>query len=98
MKKQLLATTALVAAGLLGQIGTADAQKAQAPKIEIKGFMEMTVGLTIGQDEGAVGNRVRGDIFNETEIHFIGTATLDNGISFRAVVELEGDGDGTPAP
>ncbi|MBM3487557.1 MAG: porin [Alphaproteobacteria bacterium] len=99
MKKQLLATTALVAAGLLGQIGTADAQKAQAPKIEIKGSMEMTVGLTIGQDEGAVGNRVRGlDIFNETEIHFIGTATLDNGISFRAVVELEGDGDGTPAP
>ncbi|MGE0745072.1 MAG: porin [Rhodospirillales bacterium] len=98
MKKQLLATTALVAAGLLTAAGTAQAQKAEAPKFEVKGFMEQTFGAAFGQEENAIGRRVTFDQHNETEIHFIGSATLDNGISFRAVVELEGDGDGTPAP
>ncbi|MGE0745071.1 MAG: porin [Rhodospirillales bacterium] len=98
MKKQLLATTALVAAGLLTAAGTAEAQKAQAPKFEVKGFMEQTFGAAFGLEEGAIGRRVTFDQHNETEIHFIGSATLDNGITFRAVVELEGDGDGTPAP
>ncbi|MGE0715724.1 MAG: porin [Alphaproteobacteria bacterium] len=98
MRKQLLSTTALVAASLITAAGTAQAQKAQAPKFEVKGFMEQTFGAAFGLEEGAIGRRVTFDQFNETEIHFIGTATLDNGITFRAVVELEGDGDGTPAP
>jgi predicted porin len=98
LKKQLLATTALVAAGLLAAAGPAEAQKAQAPKFEVKGYMEQTFGAAFGQEESTIGHRTTFDEFNETEIHFIGSATLDNGITFRAVVELEGDGDGSPAP
>jgi|SaaInl4_100m_RNA_FD_contig_31_2375881_length_1250_multi_31_in_0_out_0_1 outer membrane protein OmpU len=88
MKKQLLATTALVAAGLMV---TATAQA--KPKLAIGGWFEGIVGV-VNDDRGEVNGAGAGhlgvDVQQDAEIHFKGSVTLDNGIKIRTRVELEG--------
>lgn len=93
MKKQLLTTTALVAAGVLTVSGAAHAQK---PTLSLGGAMEQVFGVADNSD--AFENRtattavVGFDQKSDTEVHFNGSVTLDNGIKIRTRVELEGGG------
>ena len=99
MKKHLLTTTALVAAGVLAAGGAAHAQKkAKKPYITVNGYHEQVLGVTLDQDDNApgIGDRSNLDVHGESEVHFNGHAKLDNGISLRAHWELEGGGDGAP--
>ena len=90
MKKNLLATTALVAAGVLASQGAF----AEAKPIELKvgGYMEQWVGFASYQpDNGDDINDL--DVQQDAEIHFKGSTTLDNGITFGVNVQLEAETD-----
>ena len=88
MKKQLLTTTALVAAGVLTVSGAALADK---PKLTLGGSTEQIFGVGNNSDafDAANGQRVGFDQHSDGEIHFNGSVTLDNGIKIRTRVELE---------
>jgi outer membrane protein OmpU len=91
MKKQLLTSTALVAAGaLVGTVAFSDVADAR-PKITIGGGAEQIIG--IGGNEAAFeeanGQRVGFDQHSDGEVHFNGAVDLDNGIKIRTRVELE---------
>jgi hypothetical protein len=83
VKKQLLATTALVAVGLVGATGTANANM----KLGIGGFQEIIVG--VADQDDAVRNSTDYDTQFDGEIHFKASQTLDNGLKLRTRVELE---------
>jgi hypothetical protein len=101
MKKQLLATSALVAAGLIGTSGGALAQTAPASQP-----IQVTVGGYMYQFFGYVSQRDRGPSAavsatsphplkflqtSDSEIYFQGKTTLANGISLGMRIELEGN-------
>ena len=88
MKKQLLTTTAMVAAGVLTISGSALADK---PKLTLGGSTEQIFGVGNNDDafDAANGQRVGFDQHSDGEIHFNGSVTLDNGIKIRTRVELE---------
>jgi hypothetical protein len=93
MKKVLLGTTALAALGLVPAVANA------ADKIELglSGYFNAfvvagSVDDGVG-DLGAAGVREHG-IARESEIHFRGQTTLDNGIKVGVRVELEGETSG----
>ena len=87
MKKQLMTTTALVAAGVIASSGAA--LGASKPKLSLGGWFEGIVGIA-DQEEAAVGNRVGLDVQQDSEIFFKGSVKLDNGIKITTRVELEG--------
>jgi len=102
MKKQLLSTSALVAAGLIAASGTAIAQTAPASQpiqITVGGFMQQSLQYADQDDRaGQVGvgtsatttskvNKM--NLVNDNEIWFQGKTTLANGISVSLRVELE---------
>ena len=87
MKKQLMTTTALVAAGVLATSGAI-----AKPKLSVGGYMEGIIGiadddrpLTTGGDPGTGF-----DVQQDSEVHFKSSTTLDNGLKIRTRVELEG--------
>lgn len=87
MKKQLLTTTALVAAGVLVTASTAS-----AAQLKVGGYMEGIVGFsdddrpfTAGGDPGTGF-----DVQQDSEVHFKSSTTLDNGLKIRTRLELEG--------
>lgn len=88
MKKQLLTTTALVAAGVLTVSGVALADK---PKLTIGGSTEQIIGVGGNSDafDAINGQRIGFDQHSDGEVHFNGSVTLDNGIKIRTRVELE---------
>jgi hypothetical protein len=97
MKNQLLATTALVAVGVLGATELANAQ---AVKLGVGGYMRQEFGFVFDrQDANTTGrNDVSGtgtdtavqfDQQTDAEVYFLGSGKLDNGIEVLAVVELE---------
>jgi outer membrane protein OmpU len=101
MKKHLLGTTALVAAGLFGLVDTAAAQtKVQPIQVSVGGYWGEYVSYT-NQDD--VGDRTNGrdgkitqfDEWSDKEIHFNGRTTLDNGLTIGFRLELEGNTDAT---
>jgi len=95
MKKQLLTTTALVAAGVLTVSGAA---LADAPKLTLGGSTEQIFGVGNNDDafDAASGfNRTGFDQHSDGEVHFNGAVTLDNGIKIRTRVELESNSDNT---
>ncbi|WP_412777728.1 porin [Thalassospira lucentensis] len=81
MKKILFASSALVAV-----VAAGSAQASEPIKLEVGGYMEQWAGIA-DQDVGERKNAFQSD----TEIHFKGSTTLDNGIEIGAVVELEGE-------
>jgi len=93
MKKNLLATTALVAAGVLASQGAL----AEAKPIELKvgGYMEQWFGFSsTSTDLNVAEDKVSGfDQKADAEIWFSGSTTLDNGLTFGVNVQLEAETD-----
>jgi hypothetical protein len=96
-----MTTTALIAAGMLvgasGALAQANgpAQKGK-PVLTIGGWVEGIVG-TADQDHrtnSGIGTRVGWDSQYDSEFHFNGSVTLDNGIRIRTRAELEGEVSG----
>ena len=96
MKKQLLITTALVTAGAFALSGAALAKK---PTLSLGGSTEQIFGIGENSDafDAANGQRTGFDVHSDTEVHFNGAVTLDNGIKIRTRVELEGNSASTRA-
>jgi predicted porin len=101
MKKGLLTTSALVAAGMLTVGADAQAQTKPTNPVQLRlgGYMEQMVGVTFNKPnsaqrhtEGTVAATEERSAFDqqtESEIHIIGDGRLDNGLVIRAVFELE---------
>ncbi|WP_282604777.1 porin [Pelagibius sp. Alg239-R121] len=87
MKKILLGSTALVAAGMLA----APAVQAEDPiQLGVGGYMEQYFGY--GSSD--IDDRDHFDQKSDSEIIFSGSTTLDNGIQFGVNVQLEGNTSG----
>ncbi len=91
MKKILAGTTALIAVGTLAGA----AQAADPIKLSVGGMMNQW--LTIGDVDsytyatGRVREYGNVGIISDTEIHFKGDTTLDNGLKVAVVIELEAE-------
>jgi outer membrane protein OmpU len=92
MKKQLLTTTALVAAGAIAFSGAALAKR---PTLTVGGYAAQIIG--IGSNDAAFdeanNQRIGFDQHSDGEVHFNGSVTLDNGIRIRTRVELESNSE-----
>jgi len=90
MKRHLLATSALVAAGMLAAGPVSAAEKI---KLSVGGYMEQWIGFADqdGSFESAKGSDyVTVDVQSDTELHFKGSTKLDNGLTVGVRVEIEG--------
>lgn len=85
MKRTLLATTALVAAGGLMAASASAADKLQAG---VGGYMEQYVGY-VGRDDDSDKSVV--DINSDSEIYLGGKLKTDDGLTFSVDVQLEGN-------
>lgn len=91
MKKVLLGSTAIVAAGLIAAPSAMAAEKLQ---VGVGGYMEQWFGYSSVDDNS--GRDVDGfDVKSDSEIHFKGSTTLDNGIEFGINVQLEANHNGS---
>lgn len=91
MKHILLGTTALVAAGLMA--GPAAAQ--QGVQLGLGGYYFGAAGGNIDEDFDDAPDDVRDYAFKQDlEVHVRGEATLDNGLTVGARVEIEGQQSG----
>ena len=90
MKKNLLASSALAAAGALVASG---AFAGSAPiEIKVKGYHEQWVGYGHQNNVNGAGEDVQDvDVQEDSEIHFVGSMTTDNGLTFGVNVQLEGN-------
>lgn len=89
-KAGLLRTTALVAGGLI--LSAAPAGAAEKLKVSVGGYMEQWFGYTDIDDDGNPGRDLSGfDVKSDTEIHFKGMTTLENGLEVGINVQLEGN-------
>ena len=86
MKKHLLASSALVAAGCVALTSGAVAQN--KPTLSVGGYLNEIVGVIINKPDTHADTAAL-DVHNDGEIHFRGNATLDNGIKIKAQAELE---------
>lgn len=91
MKKVLLGTTAIVAAGMIASAPQASA--AEKLKASVGGYMEQWFGYTSqdvvsGQDLDGIDQK------GDAEIFFKGSTALDNGLTVGINVQLEGNTDG----
>jgi len=89
MKKNLLATSALIAAGALASQGAL--AEAKPISINVGGYYEQWVGLIFQDADADNGNRYANalDVQEDGEIHFAGSMTTDNGLTFGVNVQLE---------
>jgi len=89
MKKALLGTTALIAAGL----AVGDAYAADGVKLSIGGRYMGAAGVLFAEDSDIPGQNssTRNYVFKQdVEVYFLGETVLDNGLTVGARVELEG--------
>ena len=88
MRKSLLATTALAAAGALA---AAPASAADMLSVGVHGYMEQWVGFVDREDSAKPA--VEGGVaqWSDSEIFFRGKLEADNGLTFSVKVELEGN-------
>jgi len=84
MKKILFASSALVAVAAAGT-----AQASEPIQLPVGGYMEQWAGFA-DEDNTAAGGR-KNAFQSDTEVHFSGSTTLDNGIEVGAKIELEGE-------
>jgi hypothetical protein len=104
MKKGLLMTSALVAAGMLtiGNDAQAQTKPTNPVQLRVGGYMTHLFGFALNrQDAHQRGSALSGGVAaadaspntfdqqTEAEVHFIGDGRLDNGLVIRAVAELE---------
>ncbi len=89
MKYLFLGTTALVAAAIIA----APASAAERIQLELRGYHVGAISWTDLDDSGSDANEI--NFGSDSEIHFRGSTTLDNGlqISFKAEMELEDNSD-----
>ncbi|MDC0073515.1 porin [Alphaproteobacteria bacterium] len=92
MKRSLIGTSALVAAGLLATTGAANA--ADPIKLGVGGYANAAIAY-VSEDETATPNVRNHGIQLDTEIVFRGSTTLDNGLEFGVKIEMATD---TAAP
>jgi predicted porin len=90
MKKNLLASSALAAAGALL---ASSAFAGSAPiEVKVKGYHQQWVGYGNQSNVNAVGEDVGDvDVQEDSEIHFVGSMVTDNGLTFGINVQLEGN-------
>ena len=88
MKKILLGSTALVAAGMI-----ASAPASAKMKLSVGGYMEQWVGY-VSQDDVGTADYSGVDVKSDSEVHFKGMTKLDNGMSVGVNMQLEGNGGG----
>jgi predicted porin len=86
MKKVLLGTTAIVAAGMI--VSAPSAIAAEKIKLSVGGYMEQWFGY-VANDDGAAQDFSGFDVKSDAEVQFKGSTTLDNGISVGVNVQLE---------
>jgi outer membrane protein OmpU len=89
MKKVLFGTTTLVAAGLISGVASAETMKSSKDNLDLSigGKMEQYFGGIGAIDDG--NNEDGFGIWTDTELYFTGATTLDNGITVKAVIQLE---------
>jgi outer membrane protein OmpU len=87
MKKFLLGTTAIVAAGMI--VAAPSAQAAEKLKVSVGGYMEQWFGYVSADDDTAGSDFSGFDQKSDAEIHFVGMTKLDNGIEVGINVQLE---------
>lgn len=90
MKKILLGSTAIVAAGM---IASAPASAASKIKVGVGGYMEQWVGY-VSNDDGVDQDFSGFDVKSDAEIIFSGKTTLDNGLTVGVNVQLEANHNG----
>ena len=94
MKKALLATSAIIAAGVIAAPAIAAEKKAAGPiALKLGGYFTL-MGVHTSQDDGAgqPGNNLHDNmITREAEVSFSGSTTLDNGVSVGVDVQLEAE-------
>lgn len=89
MKKLLLGTAAIA----MGAAFAAPAQAADGVKLDLGGYFK---GYVFYQDQDevlATGDVRNVDALRQSEIHFSGETTLDNGLTVGAHFEMEADGN-----
>ena len=97
MKKQLIGTTALVGVGALAVSGAAQDAKAADPlSLSIGGYFQTSLEFRDEDDNGLEPGADRQDvnIYDDGEIQFTASTTLDNGIGVKARIEYEADNQG----
>lgn len=90
MKKSLIGTTALVAAGMLATAGTAVA--ADPIKLSTGGYFRAAIAY-VSEDDTSVTNRRNHAIAYDSELVFRGATTLDNGLEFGVKMEIGTEGN-----
>ncbi len=91
MRKVLLGTTALVAAGFVASAATADEMMAEPVSVGIGGYYRVAIGNVDGSD--GMGepeqNNHRTAFGEDTELNIGGSTTLDNGMTAGVSINLE---------
>ena len=87
MRKTLLATTALAAAGMLA---AGPALAADMLSVGVGGYMQQWIGYADRTDKSDDGGM---DIDSDSEIHFKGSLDADMGLKFTVHVELEANNE-----
>jgi predicted porin len=94
MKKALLATSAIIAAGIIAAPAIAAEKKAAGPiALKLGGYFTL-MGVHTSQDDGAGqpgANLHSTMITKEAEVSFSGSTTLDNGVTVGVDVQLEAE-------
>jgi predicted porin len=91
MKKALLASSAIIAAGVIAAPALAAEKKAAGPiALKLGGYFT-ALGVHTSQDTSAGANRRNFMITREAEVSFSGSTKLDNGVSVGVDVQLEAE-------
>jgi len=99
MRKRLMGSAAMIGGGLAvgfaSQFACQAAGAADGVKLGVGGYFREAYMVVFDDDgEGEAGNEHNTDgFFNDAEVHFIGSTTLDNGLEVGARIELEGEND-----
>ena len=87
MRKSLLATTALAAAGAFATVPVLAADKMS---VGVSGYMQQWIGIA-DQGDGDDGGVAQ---FSDSEFYVKGRLEADNGLTFSVKIEVEGNGTG----
>ena len=90
MKKILLGTTALVAAGAFVGAAQADEMMAEPISVSVGGYYHSALIISANDDDTDRGHGLQQDI----ELEVAGSTTLDNGITASVRIRIEGDRPG----